>query len=200
MGQPWQVTRLDRAGLMDGHRAFQGGGSGLDIATSYFGGIVRFQARQAESTALPPGIRLAFVFTGSSTRTLALVDVFDAWRAQPAASSTLDAFLTAAENVADCTGNAQAFMARLGQYTDALTALDRHAQIGIFGPGHQHARALASQFGVLYKPCGAGGGDCGVAVATDRDAIDRFFAAAARSDLVPLPAEVASDGVTVAAR
>ncbi len=196
----WRGTPLDLDTLIDGHRAFQGGGSGLDIATSYLGGIVRFQDRKAETIDLPTGIHLGFVFTGSSTRTLDLVGIFDNWRTRTDAEPTLQAFLMAAENVADCTGNAQAFMDRLRQYIDSLSALDGHANIGIFGPGHQRASALASQLGVLYKPCGAGGGDCGVAIATDRDAIDRFLADASFFDLVPLSAEVAPDGVTVATR
>ena len=195
----WQGETLDLETLIESHRTFQGGGSGLDVATSYLGGIVRFQNRRATTVALADEIHTGFVFTGSSTRTLDLVETFDRWRVRPGTRTTLQHFVDAAETVADCTGNAQAFMVGLRQYIDLLSALDVQANIGIFGPGHRLANAIATRTGVLYKPCGAGGGDCGIAVSTEAEAIDRFLVEVAEHNLVPLPLEVDGDGVAVAA-
>ena len=183
------------AELYDIHARFQGGGSGLDIAAAVTGGVIRFQDRRVVPARLPR-LGMAFVFAGTSTRTADLVARFESWRAG-AMPSVLRRLIEAAVEVADCTVNAEMFVAALGEYGDALERLDRLARIGIFGPGHQAARQIAARCGVVYKPCGAGGGDTGVAVAEDREAVARFAHAATTAGLTMIPMEIARDGIRV---
>ena len=82
-------------------------------------------------------------------------------------------------------------------YIGALVQLDRDAQIGIFGPGHKAAMGLAERHGVLYKPCGAGGGDMGVAFSTEDGALSGFKRGVEERGLNVVKLEIEEDGVQV---
>ncbi|MYD99358.1 MAG: hypothetical protein F4X98_18490 [Gammaproteobacteria bacterium] len=184
------------AELYEFHADYQGGGSGLDVAAAVTGGVIRFQDRVVTPVRLPQGVHLSFVFTGTGTRTPELLSAFEAWRRQ-SATAQLERLAAAAREVVDCTGTADAFADALGEYADVLERLDQSARIGIFGPGHRRARELAGPLGVVYKPCGAGGGDTGVGTATDPAAIAAFERQASAAGLVVLPMAISADGVRV---
>ena len=181
------------------HQAFQGGGSGLDVAAAVTGGVIRFERGRVAAVRLPPGLRLAFVFTGTGTRTADLLARFHAWRSD--GPKVLDRLLDAAHEVAgcceDCTVTAETFIAALGEYAAVLQRLDRAAGIGIYGEGHVTAQALAASCRVVYKPSGAGGGDMGLALATDAERLAAFRAAASGTGLMVVDLEVGVDGVVV---
>ena len=182
--------------LYERHADFQGGGSGLDVAAAVTGGVIRFEDRVATPVRLPGGIHFAFVFTGSGSRTTKLLATFDAWR-QQGATAPLERLAAAAREVVDCTMNPDAFLDALGEYTDLLQRFDQSTRIGIFGPGHRRGRELSSRLGVVYKPCGAGGGDTGVGVSTDIDAIKAFKDGADAAGLVALDMNISPQGVKV---
>ncbi len=182
--------------LYELHAGFQGGGSGLDVAAAVTGGVIRFEERVATPVRLPRGIQLAFVFTGAGSRTTTLLATFDAWR-QRGATAPLERLAAAARDVVDCTRHPDAFVDALAEYTDLLERFDQATRIGIFGPGHRRARALSSRLGVVYKPCGAGGGDTGVAVSTDVDTIEAFKQGVDAAGLVVLDMEISPQGVRI---
>lgn len=182
--------------LYELHAGFQGGGSGLDVAASVTGGVIRFEDRVASPIRLPKGIHFAFVCTGVGSPTVALLTAFDAWR-RGGATAPLERLAAAAREVVDCTAHADAFLDALREYTDVLERFDRAARIGIFGAGHQRARNLSSRLGVVYKPCGAGGGDTGVGVSTDVDAVTAFEQEATAAGLVVLTMGISPQGVAV---
>lgn len=182
--------------LYDLHADFQGGGSGLDVAAAVTGGVIRFEDRVATPVSLPPSIHMTFVFTGTGTRTTSLLATFEAWRRQ-GATAALERLAAAAREVVDCTGNADTFVEALGEYADVLERFDQTARIGVFGPGHRRARALAERCGVVYKPCGAGGGDSGLGAATEPGPLRAFEQRARASGLTILPMEISPDGVRV---
>lgn len=180
------------------HRAAQGGrGSGLDVAAAYHGGLIRYRGTRApriEAAALPTGLGTAFVFTGASTRTGAKLRDFATWRAADR-THTLDALCAAAESLARAIGDAPAFMAQLRRYVDCLAELDRAAALGIFSEPHRQLARIAESVGVIYKPCGAGGGDVGMAFAVEPAAVQAFQHEARRAGF-QLPAmEPDQDGV-----
>ena len=187
------------ADLIDIHAALQGGGSGLDVAAAVTGGVIRFQERQVLPASLPAGLYTSFVFCGRDTRTADLLAKFDAWRGgeRPRALRRL---AQAAWDVADCTADAKTFTSALGEYAERLERLDQVAGIGIFGAGHRALRQLAAQSGVVYKPCGAGGDDVGMAVTTDGNAMAKFENAVRGAADVPfqlVEMDVSDDGVQV---
>jgi len=181
------------------HRAAQGGrGSGLDVATSCEGGLVRFEG------AVPPRVeRVAFprvshmaIWTGASADTREHLVQFDAWRAGtiPDALKTL---IAAAGRVADAVSDGEAFMRQLRAYAAALQSLDDIAHLGIFGTAHHLLTRLAEEYGVVYKPCGAGGGDLGMAFSIDTGALESFERAARTAGFGRLPLELDEHGITV---
>ena len=183
------------ATLVDIHKGFQGGGSGLDVAAAVTGGVIRFQGQRVVPSRLP-AVHKVFIFVGTSTRTADLVARFDAWRGA-SNPRELERLIEAAVEVADCTVTAGLFLDALSEYTDVLERMDRMARIGIFGPGHRTARDIAARCAVVYKPCGAGGGDTGVGFAADRDAVARFAKEAGDAGLTIVPMEVADDGIRI---
>ena len=178
------------------HAEFQGGGSGLDVAASVTGGVIRFEEGIATPVRLPEGIHLAFLFTGAGTRTADLLSIFDAWRRRDA-TAPLERLAAAAREVVDCTRHPDTLLDALGEYADVLERFDRATRIGIFGPGHRRARELAARHGVVYKPCGAGGGDTGAALSVDADAMGAFKRSATAAGLVALRMAISPAGVTV---
>jgi phosphomevalonate kinase len=55
----------------------------------------------------------------------------------------------------------------------------------------------AARHGVVYKPCGAGGGDVGVALSASKACIDDFIAAAAGMGFRQLPLSIDDTGLAV---
>lgn len=175
------------------HRDLQhGAGSGADVAASFTGGRLRFEAgHAAASDALAP-LRLRFIWTGQPADTRTHIARFDRWRgdAEPAPLSDL---VHAARAVFT---EAHAGRALQG-YADALQALDRAAGLGIFTAAHQHLYDRARQAGICYKPCGAGGGDLGLAASADPEQLDRFVYALP-GEFRELQLETAPHGIATA--
>lgn len=156
------------------HGELQGSnGSGLDIAASMNGGVIVYQNRHTEPIELHPDIHMSYVYSGYGTSTGPMLDRFDVWR-EKGDCSLLHNWLEAASSVVDCTGDPDEFVRAISHQTDLLERIDNDAKLGIFSSEHQSARSLAQNEGLVYKPSGAGGGDMGIAIGTDPEAIRRF--------------------------
>jgi len=187
------------------HREAQGGrGSGLDVAASCEGGLIRFEAARSPRiarVAFPP-VSYAAIWTGASADTMEHLAQFDVWRAGtiPAELKTL---MTEASRVAAATTplstplSGAAFVRQLRAYTAALRSLDDVAHLGIFNAAHRLLSETAEDHGVVYKPCGAGGGDLGMAFAIDTRALESFERAAHAAGFGRLPLELDEHGITV---
>lgn len=176
------------------HRDLQGGtGSGLDVAAAFTGGVIRYQAGEARSMPWSSSIRSVFVYVGWSTETRDFVQRFNDWR-RAGEPPELRRLVECARAVAEAR---RSWLGSLAQYVDALDALDRAAGIGIFSEPHRRATSLARRHGVLYKPCGAGGGDMGVALSEDVDALGAFRTAVTQADLHVVSAAVDPRGLSV---
>lgn len=159
------------------HRAFQdGAGSGVDIATSFHGGLNEFRMHQGHScTALrwPTGLRWMTFWTGriASTR-----DQLRKLAGLDATARSLAFLRDAAESAAQGwrAGDAERVLTEMQSYTNALRKFDTDFQLGIFDAGHADLWRMAQQKGILYKPCGAGGGDIGVAFGLDAGNMQAF--------------------------
>ncbi len=148
------------------HRVVQGSGSGIDVAASCHGGVLRFTL--TETHPIPAGDladRLSVVWSGRSADTgrrveryRALTDrrwftdasaaVVDGWAADP-----IGAFAAASK---------------------LLQELDERAELGWWIPEYAPILARAADHGGAAKPSGAGGGDVVVAVFPDREHRDAF--------------------------
>lgn len=170
------------------HRAIQHGrGSGIDVAASLAGGFGRFQLGTGgtplfQSLALPTGLRWCCVYSGRPVATGEMLAGVAAWRKRdPAAFARhLDELATiAARGVqAVIRNDAALFLSSFHDYAHALAAFGEAGGVDIASAEHRALAALAADCGVVYKSCGAGGGDVGVTFSVDHDGIREFAARA----------------------
>lgn len=182
------------------HAHAQGGrGSGLDVAAACAGGFICFERTRdtaARQLSFPENVRFATVFTGTSAATTDHLARYDRWCAG-AIPQPLQNLMDAASAVAAAVPEAEAFMRQLCAYIRALQQLDDAADLGIYTDAHRKLTRLGTACGVAYKPSGAGGGDMGMAFATDAAAIASFEAEAATAGFKPLPMELDLHGITI---
>ena len=189
--------RCRLAELLALHGRLQGGGSGLDVAAAVTGGVIRFRAGKAVPVELPRDLGLAFVFAGHGTATAPMLARFHAWRKgeMPAELRALEHAAGEVAARASVGVVADHFLEALALNAEALRRMDEAAGIGIFGPAHKTAARLAAEWSVVYKPCGAGGGDIGVAASGSPERLDAFLAASTEAGLTPVAASIDPDGV-----
>ena len=174
------------------HRRLQDGeGSGLDVAASIAGGVIRYTVGQppsVEQIGWPAGLEVSFVWTGCSARTTPRLRRYRDWRRSGAAAPLADRLAEDAAQTAAAWQAAEpaAVLETTAAWARRLAELDEAAGLGIRGGGHAEIARLAETAGVVYKPSGAGGGDLGLALAGDRERLRSFGAAAERAGFRPL--------------
>lgn len=199
-----QSRPADLDGALRVHRAGTGGpatlvaGSGIDVAAAWHGGLLRYRRYSADGTAEcqpwtpPPSWHTAFVWSGTPARTSDHLRRLDRWL-----EHGRDDEFTHLRDLSAALFDSADPLSRLSDYVAALAALDRAAQLGVFSEPHQHLAQLAKRAGVVYKPCGAGGGDIGVGIAADPACTAEFSRLAAIRGFVPLTLETAKHGFEV---
>ena len=180
------------------HRTLQHDrGSGVDVVTSCAGGLILF--RQGDDSlptrlAWPAGLSCRFFFSGRSANTTAAIDRLEAvahareaWAPlTSAADASAEAWLSLdAGRIVEASRD---YAAALRRFSDGL-------DLGIFGAGHAVLADIATSQSLIYKPCGAGGGDIGVALALCGTTLDAFSASAAEAGFLPLEVALDNDGV-----
>jgi phosphomevalonate kinase len=172
------------------HRNWQGGkGSGLDVASVWHGGLIHFQRGQAAVAQMPEGLHWQIVWSGTSAKTTDHISHFNRWR-QGADTVALDELASLSQSLCD-----NPTLSILKDYCLALKTLDDVALLNIFTQEHARLGTLAAASGVLYKPCGAGGGDIGLAISDDPLALTYFRHQADANGFLPLDLETATHGV-----
>jgi len=147
------------------HHQVQGSGSGVDVAASTYGGMLRFTKGQRPTPVAP--VDVLVIWSGESAKTGPRVKQYLAWEGR-------EAFAAASADL----------IARF--HDDPVQALrdgrrlleDMADQAGIaYRTPHLDAICdLAERMGGGAKPSGAGGGDCAVAVFKEATAAEAFRA------------------------
>jgi phosphomevalonate kinase len=190
--------------LVEIHRTLQAGrGSGVDIASSLYGGVIEYRLLGANPSVnrltLPGELKHAFVWSGRSASTSALLQKLVNWRDQNTSKfiNLMDQMGAAsADGVAAVkAGNCESFLASVSRFGEFLDTLGCQAGLGIFSPPHRALSALAMKSGLVYKPCGAGSGDLGVAMGTNVNDIDQFVIRARSSGYKIIDISPNSNGV-----
>lgn len=157
------------------HMDFQGGaGSGVDIACSVNGGLIEYRVEGAIPKALkwPEGLQFRLLWTGVAANTRARLTKLDAVVSKPSRAGLSDA----AADMADAwrSGEADTVVTRYQNYIEQLRSFSVDHELGIFDAGHDELSIAARAANLVYKPCGAGGGDIGIVLGVDAAALDAF--------------------------
>jgi phosphomevalonate kinase len=177
------------------HAKAQGArGSGIDVATSVWGGTIRFVRRGDEATVtpvtLPKGVQLTFVYAGRSASTPALLGKLrELAERDPKAhdalignlSSEAQAFAGAIDQ-----NDAEALIAAVERYRAGMARLGERLGAEIETAEHAGLARLAQRHAGAAKPSGAGGGDLGVAFTVGDEATRSLRAALSAAQLHPI--------------
>ena len=203
----------------DAHQRQQGGGSGVDIAASVHGGVLRYtvlrtpggsksgatpphdgppSSRRSETSihavGMPAGLVLAAFWSGTSARTSDLLARVDTLRARGGASAIFTALRGVAEEAADAIAEPGRFVQRAAAFGRALAALGDAADAPIVPPPFAELSSLAERQGAAFLPSGAGGGDVAVWLGVEPPS-PTFSARATALGLSPLSIAVDHGGV-----
>lgn len=177
------------------HRVLQGGsGSGVDVATSLHGGVIEYRMGElpARPMTWPEGLHFALLWSGVPASTASRLKQLEAAEHQASRKELVRASGTVATAWTD--GSAEAIVDALVPYTRVLRRFSADHGLGIFDAGHDEL-ADAAPDGVVYKPCGAGGGDIGIAIALADSALEDFAQSAQRRGFERLPLAIDDRGV-----
>jgi phosphomevalonate kinase len=179
--------------LISVHREHQdGSGSGLDIAAAVRGGVFSFARPEGaaeppaiDSLSWPGGLYWCVVWTGQPASTSAYLATLRAYANQnPAAYQQQMTRLGEISRIGIAAfdeGGIDNFLDAVNRYMYALTEFGRTTGLDIVSHSHRGLAGLADISGVVYKPCGAGGGDIGIAFSGRREPLTVFAEQVRRS-------------------
>jgi phosphomevalonate kinase len=176
---------------------FQDGqGSGADVAAAVYGGVVAAERRDGRLAVarhvLPDGVHLLAGWTGESAATTPLVTAFAGMPTPPVFAELTRAARAAAAAVVD--GDRSALCAAVDRSGDLLARLGDETGLPIVTPALARLVDVARRSGAVAKPSGAGGGDCGIALAPTPTVAAAVRAAWRDAGILPLDVTVASAG------
>ncbi|MFT5685748.1 MAG: phosphomevalonate kinase [Myxococcota bacterium] len=165
------------------HHTVQGSGSGVDVAASIHGGLIRFTPGQP-ATPLPL-VHPSVIYTGTSAKTGPRVQVWRAWSDDAARAR----FVQQTAELVDLLSHDP--IAATAQAAELLIAATAAAGVDYLTVELQRIMALAAAHGGAAKPSGAGGGDCAVAFFPDRESQQAFETRCAAEGLSPIAVQPA---------
>ena len=188
---------------MQAHDRFQGGhGSGIDVATSMHGGVILYRraASQVQRLDWPAGLHYRYLWSGQPAGTAEKLEKLGRTIGQDGASNSMNLLGAHAQQVSAAwtNGDPRQILESFPAYVDALRQLSVDHDLGIFNAGHEELAQQASDNGIVYKPCGAGGGDIGIVLAACEHDVDEFCEQARRHDFSILDIALDSQGVLLA--
>jgi phosphomevalonate kinase len=180
----------------DAHQKFQGGrGSGVDIATSVAGGLIEYvmNGRETRQLTWPEDLACALIWTGAPASTMQKLDRLA--RSNPRPSRAALVYSARRLGKAWRKGRADNILNEYHDYINVLREFSVDHDIGIFDAGHAELVLAARAAGLVYKPCGAGGGDVGIVLADSTAAVESFLGTALGGSGHVLDARLDAKGV-----
>jgi phosphomevalonate kinase len=185
----------------DAHARAQKGGSGVDVAASVYGGVLRYaitedQDMTVRAVELPAGLIMAAFDSGCSVRTSDMLARVDALRARGTADRIFAGLRDAADDACASVdrGNARAFIASAVAFGSALSALGLAADAPIVPPAWAELASLAEHERAAFLPSGAGGGDVAVWLGLEPPSAD-FVSRAGALSMRPLVLRIDRGGL-----
>jgi phosphomevalonate kinase len=195
-GATLEPTAVLADALAANARFQDGQGSGADVAAAVYGGVIAAERRNDDLTvarhALPDGLELVAGWTGESAATTPLVSAFAAMPSPP----VLPELAAAARDAVAAIGanDAGRLCAALDRSGDLLARFGAETGLPIVTPALRRLIDAARAAGAVAKPSGAGGGDCGIAIAPTARVATAVRAAWRDAGILPLDVVVASQG------
>jgi phosphomevalonate kinase len=184
----------------ESHARQQGGGSGVDVAASVFGGVLRYTLERAapvlHAVEFPNHLEVVAYFSGTSARTSDLRARVDAFRGRPGSGRIFATLRRCAEQAAQAMDRAIAgdFVDAARDFGCALDRLGQAADAPIVLPAFAELATMAEDEGGAFLPSGAGGGDVAVWLGTAAPS-DAFERRAEALSLRRLPLSIDRGGV-----
>jgi len=180
------------------HRAFQKGlGSGVDIACCSLGGLIEYTMGKGpgRTVAWPDGLAFGLFWSGVPASTSAKLKHLIKSEPRPSRA----ALMYASKRLASAFnhGDVQKILHEYRDYIQVLREFSDDHELGIFDAGHAEMAAVAATADLIYKPCGAGGGDIGIVLASDAESIDAFVDRAKEHNFRHLAVSVDPLGVQI---
>jgi phosphomevalonate kinase len=176
---------------------FQDGqGSGADVAAAVYGGVIAAERRNdtvaVARHALPEGLELVAGWTGESAATTPLVSAFAAMPSPP----VLPDLTAAARDAVAAIGanDGPRLCDAVDRAGDLLVRFGAETGLPIVTPALRRLIDGARAAGAVAKPSGAGGGDCGIAIAPTPRVAAAVRAAWGDAGILPLDVVVAAQG------
>ena len=179
------------------HKQLQGGlGSGADVATSLHGGLIKFQTENytTKSLSWPNDLFYRLIWTGSSASTKDKLIRFMKGQDKLSRKELTNGAISMATHWGS--GDAKKILAGYENYCELLYKFSCDYDLGIFSMGHKELLSHAKKNKLVYKPCGAGGGDVGILLGLDEKNLDKFCSSM-RNDFKKLDYKLSSNGVRI---
>jgi len=212
-------SRLDTSGVASGlarwlplyRRALRASASGADLAAALHGGVIEYRidspqtgtAPAVRALKLPDGLQWRAIWTGRPAQTTDFVAAFEAHcLSSPAMAGPVLARMdriarTAIGSLQGSPVNAaELLIDAMAEYAAEVQSLGTAMGLEIQTDPHRRLAEDAAARGLVYKSCGAGGGDIGIVLGTDPDRIEAFARSLSDDDGhgVPLDLEVEMAG------
>ncbi|WP_437301247.1 hypothetical protein [Sorangium sp. So ce426] len=184
------------------HRRAQGGGSGVDVAASVYGGVLCCRLGPGGELdvaphALPGGLVIEVFASDASARTSAMLERVRALAArEPEVHRALLGAAAEGARAAIEAADARALVAALDRQVDALAELGDRSGAPIVTPALRRLRSAAAAEGAAITPSGAGGGDVSLFVGGAPPST-AWLAAAREAGLERVPMSLGAPGVHV---
>ncbi len=180
-------------------------GSGIDLASSIYGGVISFQKTRKffkiVKTNYPQNLIILPIWSGESASTPTMIEKVNRlkslhpgkyWRImnqlQRLSSQAISAFKSS---------DVSAFLKEIGSYYETLKKLDHASEAGIITTTHKEIAHLVNRSGGIYKTSGAGGGDIGMAFTNSKDIAQKVSENILRSGYQLLNLSLSKKGITV---
>ncbi len=179
--------------------------SGADLAASLHGGLRRVvtgdgSASGTNTVEWPDGLHAQPIWVGQPASTPAFAAAFEKWRvARPESASDWVGRMDGITGRALARGTPTAWRAAASAWGEGLFQLQSALGLEIVTRAHCAIATLAAEHGVAYKTCGAGGGDFGVALSDDPDALEAFAGRASEHGGRPVELHLDPGGARVEA-
>jgi phosphomevalonate kinase len=204
-----QSNQIFEAALRSHRNAQENIGSGIDVAASVFGGILKYKIQDPEFSIPPfhekltiqPDLHILIIWTGKSASTSQFVRKVKAFKQTKSKDfERIINRMSAMSNSgieAYAQKNISGFMEAIKQYSAAMKYLGEKSGIPIVSKIHQIISEIVIDGGGVYKPSGAGGGDLGIAFCKTIGEKEKIFHKLEDAGFDVLNLEIATKGIQV---